>query len=129
MAPPQRVPVDPDKGIPDLFKQLGDDGKRLVADEVRLAKLEASETVHRATSAAIALGIALGVAVFGLIAFTLFVATAFGAIANGHYWVGAMLAGAIEMAVGLWFLEKGMKAVKSAPYSMPETRASLKLTK
>ena len=125
----QRVPVDPDKGIPDLVKQLGDDGKRLVADEVRLAKMEASETVHRATSAAIALGIALGVAVFAVIAFTLFVATAFGAIANGHYWVGALLAGAIELALGLWFFEKGMKALKRAPYSMPETRASLRLSK
>ena len=125
----QRVPIDPDKGIPDLFKQLGDDGKRLIADETRLAKLEASETVHRATRGAITLGIALGVAVFALITFTLFVATAFGAIANGHYWVGALIAGAIEVALGLWFFEKGMKALKSAPYSMPETRASLRLSK
>src|SRR2546423_9989699 len=44
----QRVSIDPDKGINDLVGQLGDDSKRLLADEVRLAKLETAESVSRA---------------------------------------------------------------------------------
>ena len=125
----QRVPIDPDKGIPDLVKQLGEDSKRLVRDEVRLAKLEAAESVRQATKGAITIGIAVGVAVLGLVALTLFLATLFGQVANSHYWVGAFLAAAIEIALGLWLLQNGMAALKRAPYTMPETRASLTLTK
>ena len=128
----QRVPIDPDKGIPDLVRQLGDDSKRLMKDEVHLAKLEASESMRTATKGAISLGISFGIVVLALIAFTLFLATFFGRVANGHYWVGAFLAGAIEIALGLWLYQTGMASLKSAPYTLPETRASLtslKLTK
>jgi len=124
-----RVSIDPDKGIPDLVRQLGDDSKRLVKDEVRLAKLEAAESMRAATKGAISLGIAFGVAVLALIAFTFFLATFFGRVANGHYWIGAFLAAAIEMALGLWLYQKGTESLKRAPYSLPETRASLKLTR
>ena len=37
------VQVDPDAGIPDLIHRLTDDSKRLMSDEVRLAKLEVKE--------------------------------------------------------------------------------------
>jgi len=124
-----RVPIDPDKGIPDLVRQLGDDSKRLVRDEVQLAKLEAAESMRAATKGAISLGVAFGIVVLALIAFTFTLAAFFGRVANGHYWVGAFLAGAIEIALGLWLFQKGTAALKRAPYSLPETRASLKLSK
>jgi hypothetical protein len=123
-----RVPIDPDKGIPDLVRQLGDDSKRLLGDEVRLAKLETAESMHRAGRGALWLGVAFGVAVVALVAFTLFFATLFGRIANGHYWVGAFLVAAIEIAAGLWLVQRGMAAYKKAPYSLPETRSTLKLS-
>jgi protein-S-isoprenylcysteine O-methyltransferase Ste14 len=125
----QHVLIDPDKGVPDLVRQLGDDSKRLIGDEVRLAKLETSESLHRAGKGAMWLGLAFGVAVVMLVAFTLFFATLFGRIAGGHYWVGAMLTAAIEIAAGLWFMQRGMGAFKQAPYSLPETRSSLKLAR
>jgi uncharacterized membrane protein YqjE len=125
----QRVPIDPDKGLNDLVGQLASDSKRLLADEVRLAKLEAKESLHRAGRGALWLGLAFGVAVVALVALTLFFATAFGAIANGHYWVGAMLTAAIETAAGLWLLQRGLAAYRAAPYSMPETRTGLRLVR
>jgi Putative Actinobacterial Holin-X, holin superfamily III len=125
----QRVAIDPDKGLPDLVRQLSDDSKRLIGDEVRLARLETSESLHRAGKGALWLGLACGVAVVMLVAFTLFSATLFGRIANGHYWVGALLTAAIEIAAGLWLLQKGLAAFKTAPYSMPETRSTLKLAR
>ena len=121
--------MDPDKGLNDLVKQLGDDSKRLLGDEVRLAKLETAENLYRAGRGALWLGLAFGIVVVSLVAFTLFFATFFGRIANGHYWVGAMLTAAIEAAGGLWFLQKGMASLKRAPYSLPETRAGLKIIK
>lgn len=124
-----RVPIDPDKGIDDLFKQLGDDSKRLVRDEIRLAKLEAGEAIHEAGRGALWLGLAFGVSIVALVAFTLFFTTAFGRIANGNYWVGAFLTALIEFALGLWLVQRGLKDLKKAPYSLPETRAALKLAK
>jgi uncharacterized membrane protein YqjE len=121
----QRVPIDPDKGVDDLVRQLGNDSKRLLADEVRLAKLETAERLHHAGRGALWLGVAFGIAVVTLVAFTLFVSTLFGRIANGHYWVGAMLTAAIEIAAGLWLVQRGQGALKQAPYSMPDTRATL----
>lgn len=125
----QRVPVDPDKGINDLIRQLGDDTKRLLSDEVRLAKLETIESLGRGGRGALWLGVSFGVAVVMLVAFTLFFATLFGRIANGHYWVGAFLTAAIEIALGLWLVQRGLAAFKKAPYTLPETRAGLKVLK
>jgi Putative Actinobacterial Holin-X, holin superfamily III len=123
----QRLAIDPDKGVTDLVRQLSDDSKRLIGDEVRLAKLETSESLHRAGKGALWLGLAFGIGVVMLVAFTLFFATLFGRIANGHYWVGALLTAAIEIAAGLWLLQRGMSAFKQAPVTMPQTRATLKL--
>ena len=124
-----RVAIDPDKGVTDLVRQLSDDSKRLLSDEVRLAKLETTESLHRAGKGALWLGLAFGIGVVTLVAFTLFFATLLGRIANGHYWVGALLTAAIEIAVGLWLVQRGLSAFKKAPYSMPETRATLKLAR
>jgi hypothetical protein len=125
----QRVPIDPDKGLNDLVKQLADDSKRLMSDEVRLAKLETGESIRTASKGAMWLGLAFGIGVVTLVAFTLFFATLFGRIANGHYWVGALLVGAIEIAGGLWFVKRGFGDLGSAPYSLPDTRAGLKILK
>lgn len=123
----QRVLIDPEKGLNDLVRQLAEDSKRLLGDEVRLAKLETAESLHRGGRGALWLGLAFGVLVVTLVAFTLAFATLFGRIANGHYWVGAMLTAALEIAAGLWLVERGMSAFKRAPYSLPETRSALKV--
>jgi hypothetical protein len=123
----QRVMIDPDKGLDDLVRQLGDDSKRLLGDEVRLAKLETAESLHTAGKGALWLGVAFGIAVVTLVAFTLFLASLFGRIANGHYWVGALLTAGIEIAAGLWLIQRGMAAYKKAPYALPDTRAGLKV--
>lgn len=124
-----RVPIDPDKGVTDLVGQLTDDSKRLLADEVRLAKLETTESLHRAGNGALWLGLGFGAAVVMLVAFTLFFATLFGKIANGHYWVGAMLTAALELAAGLWLVQRGLADLKRAPITLPETRSTLKLSR
>ena len=121
-----QVPIDPDKGIPDLLKQISDDSKRIATDEIRLAKLETVESLREAAKGAMWLGVSFGAAVVMLIGLTLLVATLFGRIAS-HMWVGALLAGAIDLLVGLWLLKKGTAAFGQAPYSLPETRQGLKL--
>ncbi len=124
-----RVSIDPDNGVTDLISQLTDDSKRLLGDEVKLAKLETAESVHLAGRGALWLGLAFGVAVVMLVAFTLFFATLIGRVASGHYWVGAVITAVLEIALGAWLVRRGLRDFGKAPYSMPETRATLTLAK
>lgn len=124
----ERIPTDPDTGIPDLIRQLGDDSKRLVADEVRLAKLEMKESVQRAGRGAVQLAVAFGIGVVMLVAFTVFLATLIGRVAAGHMWVGAIITGVVELAVAVVLLRRGMGVLKEPSYTLEETRAALKDT-
>lgn len=124
----ERIPTDPDAGIPDLIRQLGDDSKRLVADEVRLAKLEMKESVQRAGRGAVQLAVAFGVGVVMLVALTLFLATLIGRIASGHMWLGAVVTGIVELVVAVVLLRRGLGVLKEPSYTLEETRAALKDT-
>ncbi len=123
------IVTDPDTGIPDLIRRLTDDSKRLVTDEVQLAKLEAKESLHRASRGAIWLGVAFGVAVIMLVALTVFVATLIGRIASGHMWVGALVTGVVELGVGFWMLKHGLAMYTKPSYTLEQTRSSLADTK
>ena len=120
--------VDPDTGIPDLIHRLTDDSKRLVGDEVRLAKLEMSENIHAGARGALWLTLAFGAGVIGLVAFTLFAATLIGRAANGHMWVGATVVGVLELVAAGVLIKRGVAAFGRPSYSLEETRESLKDT-
>ena len=124
----ERIPTDPDAGIPDLIRQLGDDSKRLVADEVRLAKLEMKESLHRASTGAVQLAVAFGIGVVMLVALTIFLATLIGRIAAGHMWVGALVTGLVELGLAVVLLRRGMGVLREPSYTLEETRAALKDT-
>ena len=111
----------------DLVRHLGIDAKRLISDETELAKLELSQSVHRAGHGAIWLGAAFGTTIVALVALTIFLVAAIGRAVNGHYWVGALVTAVIELGVGYLLIKRGLKAFKGAPYSLPETRAGLKV--
>ncbi|HKH92644.1 MAG TPA: phage holin family protein [Gemmatimonadaceae bacterium] len=123
------VVIDPDTGIPDLIRRLTDDSKRLVTDEVQLAKLEAKDSLHRASRGALWLGLAFGVSIIMLVALTVFIATLIGRIANDHMWIGALVTGVIELALGFWLLKKGLSTYTKPSYTLEETRSSLADTK
>jgi uncharacterized membrane protein YqjE len=120
--------VDPDVGIPDLIHRLTDDSKRLVADEVRLAKLELGENIHTGARGALWMTLAFGTGVVGLVALTLLVATLIGRAANGHMWVGAVVVGVLELIAGVVLIKKGVAAFGRPSYTLEETRESLKDT-
>ena len=122
------VYVDPEVGLPDLVKRLTDDSKRLVMDEVRLAKLEAKESAKTAGKGILWLGVAFGVGIVMLIALTIALATGIGQVANGNMWVGALVIGLIEIGLGLWLVKKGASSFAEPSYTLEETRAELKET-
>jgi uncharacterized membrane protein YqjE len=120
--------TDPDIGIPDLIHRLADDSKRLVTDEVQLAKLEARESMHRAARGALWMTLAFGVAVVMLVAVTILLTTLIGRLANDHMWIGAIVTGLLELVFGAWLIKRGLTSYKSPSYTMAETRESLKDT-
>ena len=130
MTSPHSSPtrIDPDAGIPDLIRRLTDDSKRLVSDEVRLAKLEMTESVHAGARGALWLGLAFGIGVVGLVALTIFLATLIGRLANGHMWVGAIVVGVIELVAAFVLVKKGLARFSEPSYTLAETRESLKDT-
>jgi hypothetical protein len=121
----QRIPIDPDVGIPDLVHRLTDDSKRLMRDEVRLAKLEIKDHVGRGGHGVLWLAVAFGIGVIAMVAFTLCLATLIGRLADGHMWVGALVTGALELGLGVLLLRKGLGVFKEPSYSLEETRESL----
>lgn len=128
-APRPTLPgIDPDAGIPDLIRRLTDDSKRLVANEVRLAKLELGENVHAGARGALWLSLAFGIGVVGLVAMTIFLATLIGQAVNGHMWLGAIIVGVLEIAGAVVLIRKGMAAFRAPSYTLEETRESLKDT-
>lgn len=121
--------MDNDRSVGELVSSLTDDAKQLFAAELRLAKLETSESVARAGRGSLWLALAFAVLVVALVAFTLFFATLIGRLVNGHHWIGALLTGAIELALGAWFVKRGLRELGRAPFSLPETRAGLRIVK
>jgi hypothetical protein len=120
---------DPDTGIPDLIRRLTDDSKRLVTDEVRLAKLEARDGLHKVTKGTLWMALAFGVGVVMLVALTIFLVTLIGRIANGHMWVGALVTGLVELAAGGFLIKKGLGALTEPSYTFEASRAALADTK
>jgi hypothetical protein len=121
--------ADPDAGIPDLVRRLTEDSKRLISDEVHLAKLEAGESVKSAAHGTLWLSIAFGVAVVTLIAMTVCMVAAIGALASGHMWIGAIATGLIELGVAAWLIKRGITRFREPSYTFQASRESLKDTK
>ena len=119
------IRTDPDLGIPDLIRRLTQDSKRLVADEVRLAKIDATDSVHRAARGVLWMALAFGVGVVMFVALTLFVVTLIGRLANGHMWIGALVTGVLEIGVGAWLVKRGIAAMVAPSYSLEASRNAL----
>lgn len=132
-APPRHIErIDGDGngrgGFGDLVRQLGNDAKRLVGDEVRLAKAEVKENVHNAARAGMWLGLAAGVGVICVVALTILLTTVIGAVTGDRYWLGALLTGLLEL-VGAWLLIKGgLAKFKEPSYTLEATREELART-
>ena len=129
MASREQAPIDPNAGIPELIRRLADDSKRLASDEVHLAKLELTESVHTAGRGGLRLAIAFGAGVVALTALTVFMAAALGRLlGDENYWLGALVTGLIELGAGAYLIKRGISTFGKPSYTLAETRESLKDT-
>ena len=124
---PTEVRIEPDTGIPDLFRRLTDDTKRLANDEILLAKLELTDGMHAATRGTMWLAVGFGAGVVTLVATTVLLVAALGPLL-GNYWAGALATGVIELIVGAVLLKKGLARYREPAYTLPATREQLRET-
>ncbi|HEY4219544.1 MAG TPA: phage holin family protein [Gemmatimonadaceae bacterium] len=120
-----RMHIDPDIGIPDLVRSLKDDSTRLVRDEIRLGKLELHDDVKRAGHGSLWLGASFAVGIVTLVLGTFAIATLIGRLAAGHMWVGAVVVGVVELALGIVLIKRGRTVFGEPSYSLEQTRAGL----
>jgi hypothetical protein len=109
--------------IPDLVRRLGDDSKHLLTDEVRLAKLEMHEAAHEAGAAAISFAVAFGAGLLAIVALTVFIATLIGRVVSGHMWLGAVVAGVLDLVIGAVLLKHGLSAFAEPAHALDELRS------
>jgi hypothetical protein len=128
VRPRSDVQIDPEVGIPDLVRRLTEDSKRLASDELRLAKIEVSESVHTAARGSLWIALAFGAGVIALVAATVGLAALIGWLARGHMWVGALTTGIIELGIAFLLIKKGFKQFGSTSYTLAETRDSVRET-
>ena len=119
------IMTDPDTGIPDLIRRLSGDSKRLVSDEVRLARIEAKDSLRRATRGVLWLTLAFGIAVVMFVALTIFLVTLVGRAVNGHMWIGALVTGVFELALGAYLIKRGLRVIAEPSYSLEASRLAL----
>lgn len=120
--------IDPDTKVSDLVGQLAKDSKRLVNDEILLAKLEVKESVRTGARGALWLSMAFGIGVIALVALTIALVSLFGRLADGNYWAGALITGLIELGVGAWLALRGVRRFGEPSYTLDESREELKET-
>ena len=116
--------ADGDSGVADLVRRLTDDSKRLVGDEIRLAKLEVREGLHTSARGAMWLAVAFGAAVVALTALTVLSSVLLGRL-FGNLWAGTLVTGVLELAAGFLLLRHGLALYAKPSYTLEETRASL----
>lgn len=124
----QGIRIEPDLTIGDLVTRLTDDSKRLAGNEVRLARLEMGESIHQAVRGGIRMALAFGVAILALVAGSVLLTAVIGSVLIGKAWAGALITGALEIIAGALLLWRGMKVMRSADFTLGESRAELKAT-
>ena len=121
--------IDADATIRELIGRLTDDSKRLVRDEVRLAKLEIGENMRVGARGAMWLALAFGLGVVAMVSATIALIAGVGRLANGNMWVGALLVGLLEVGIGAWLVVRGKKAFGTPSYTLGESREELRNTR
>jgi hypothetical protein len=119
--------TDPDATLGDLVGRLTDDGKRLISDEIRLAKLEMGESLRTGARGVLWLALAFGIGVVAMVAATVLLATGLGRLL-GNAWAGTLLTAVVELAVGGMLVVRGLKAYRTPSYTLGETREELRRT-
>ncbi|MBA3831874.1 MAG: phage holin family protein [Chthoniobacterales bacterium] len=99
-----REAIEP--SITEMLGRLGADSQQLVADEVRLAKLELNEGARHLSRGLAGVVAAFGIAIIAATAATVLAIMLAGNL-TGNLSLGALIVGALELLLGLAFYKRG----------------------
>jgi uncharacterized membrane protein YqjE len=120
-----RPRLQPDESVGALLKQISTDSTHLIQQEIALAKLELKQSVATAGKSAAQLGIAVGVAIPGMLSLVAFLVIGLGDLMNENYWASALIVGVACLAVAGVLARRAIANVKGK-LGVPETTGTLR---
>ena len=118
------IPRD-DPPLSQLLRELAADGRRLVQDEVHLAKLELRRSARAVAADGALVGAGAVGAVLGVACLVAALVIGLGVLIES-YWVSALVVGVLLLAAGALVVVKGLEAVRSAPIAPEGTIETLR---
>jgi uncharacterized membrane protein YqjE len=113
------------ESIGELFKRLSADSTHLMRQEINLAKTELKESGTRLGAAASKLGMAVGIAIPGLLALTAFLVIGLGDLID-NYWAGALIVAVVLLGVAGVMAKRAIANLKEGTIGIPETAGTLR---
>ena len=117
--------LTPNESVGELFKRLSADSTHLMRQEINLAKAELKESSARVGSAASKLGMAVGIAIPGLLALTAFLVIGLGDLID-NYWASALIVAVVLLAVAGLMAKRAIANLKEGSIGIPETAGTLR---
>lgn len=112
------------RGVITLLRELADDTRTLVQQEIELAKMEATRTAKRVAVDSVWIGAGAAIIGVGGLCLVLALALGLGALLDS-YWLGTLITGGTLLLVGGLFAWKGVRDLKKGGFAPTETVDSL----
>ncbi len=122
---PPEATTGTEPSLGELFKRLSSDTAELVRHEVSLAKVEVREAGATLARDAAKVGVAVGLALAGVLALAAFTIVGLGDL-FGNYWLAALIVGVLLLAVGANLARNAMKDIKQRGLKPQETVETLR---
>lgn len=116
-------------GLGGLIKQLADDGRALVRQEVELAKMEVTSSVAALARGSIFVAAGLLFVVLGLLVLLVFALLGLGRLLNGQYWLSSLIIGGSLSLIGAILLIYGRRTAARDDLRPQQTIAAARETK
>lgn len=114
-----------DQSIAELFRRFTNDSSHLIQQELNLAKTELRETATHLGGAAARLGMAVAIAIPGLLALTAFLVVGLGDLFD-NYWLSALVVGLALLAIGGVLGKRAVGVLKGGRIGVPATVGTLR---
>jgi uncharacterized membrane protein YqjE len=126
-APPPTTDTDASLGT--LFRELAEDTRALVRQELTLAKLEVKENVTSLLKDMVLIVIGAGMALLGLLVLTAFLVLGLGRLLGGEYWLSALIVGGVLAALGVVTAYAGTRGLSQDSIAPEQTMETIRENK
>ncbi len=122
---PAEATAGSEPSLGELFKRLTTDTGELVRQEVNLAKAEMRQAGATLARDGTKIGIAVGLALAGVLALTAFLVVGLGDLLD-NYWLAALIVGVLFLAIGGFMAKNAVNDVKRRGLTPDETIGTLR---